>query len=250
MPGGRSWKGQLVSRDGDWVVFSTSASAKPIRMGANTIEELVFQVDIDAEELTLMKQNREFERVIGALERVLEPYDEYSDIPSNLTKYNSLLMEMHYRVGDYDKSLAIASKISEDARDPALQERSRIYKVLALIASGDQGQAESLLTEYGWDKNLSATSKPAHLYISAKLLANAKNYAQAMQYVSMVIAFNSQDPDWMQPAELLCAEIYVELGMLDSAEEVVREISMLYKDTAENDAAQELKIRIESLRNQ
>lgn len=248
MPGGRSWKGDIIARDGDWLEFSAGPTARPIRVGASTIQELVFDVKLDTEKLVEMKKNREFSRVIGALERALTPFAEYSDIPSNLTKYNALLMELLYKTGDYDKSLAISSKIAADDRDPVLQEKSRTYWALALIDAGKSREAEELLSKFGWDQGLDGNSSPEKLYITAKLLALDKDYNGAMELVAKVIAFNSQDPDWMQPAELLCAQIYTELGMFDSAEEVIREISLLYKNTNENDLAQQLKIRIKKLR--
>ncbi|VGO19167.1 tetratricopeptide repeat protein [Pontiella sulfatireligans] len=253
MPGGRSWKGHVVGRDGDWVEFATANSAKPIRVGASTIQELNFEIDLDAEEVMEMKRNREFERVIGALERAMKPFLDYSDIPSNLTKYNALLMEINYQIGNFDKAMAIASKISEDGRDPVMQEKSRIFQALALIDAGRTAEAEELLSKYGWDKGVSDDSPPEKLYITAKLLALKKEYSKAMELVAKVIAFNSQNTEWMQPAELLCAELYMELGatnplMYDSAEEVVREISLLYKNTVEYDKAQLLKVKIQELR--
>ena len=248
MPGGRSWKGHVVARDGDWIEFSTGPTAKPIRIGASTIQELAFNVKLDTAKLMEMKRKREFKRVIAALDRALTPFAEYSDVPSNLTKYNALLMELHYKTGDYEKSLAISSKIAADDRDPELQEKSRIYQALALIDAGKSQEAEALLSQYGWDQGLNDDSSPEKLYITAKLLALKKEYNKAMELVSKVIAFNSQDPDWMQPAELLCAQVYTDLGMFDSAEEVIREISLLYKNTNEDDLAQQLKIRIERLR--
>jgi tetratricopeptide (TPR) repeat protein len=246
MSGGRSWKGVVVGRDGDWIEFSTGA--KPIRVGAGTIQELVFEVKIDQDKLNEMNQNREYERIISALESALKPFSEYSDVPSNLTFYNSLLMELYYKTKDYDKTLEIAGAISEDDRDPDLQEKSRIYLALALIDAGRAEEAEELLTKYKWNENLDNTASPEKLYITAKLLTLKKQYANAMELVAKVVAFNSQDPEWMQPAELLCAEVYTELGMYDSAEEVIREISLLYKNTNEDDLAQQLKIRIEQLR--
>lgn len=248
MPGGRSWKGQVISRDGDWIEFSTGRTGKPIRVGASTIQELVFEVNIDAEKLNEMNRNREYERIISSLDRAMEPFAVYSDVPSNLTKYNALLMELHYRVGSHDKSLAISEKLVTDERDPALQEQSRIYRALALIGSGRTDEAEALLTEYGWDQDLSADASPEKLYVAAKLMALKKQYSDAMELVAKIIAFNSQNPDWMQPAELLCAEVYTELGMYDSADEVIRQISLLYKNTNEDDQAQKLKIRIDQLR--
>ena len=248
MPGDKSWEGSIVGRDGDWIEFSTGKSPRPIRLGASTIKELIFEVNLDADKLAEMNANREYERVISALERALEPYAEFSDIPSNLTKYNTLLMELHYKIGNYDKSIAISAEIAKDDRDPKLQEKSQIYQALALIDAGRSAEAEVLLSTYGWDQALDETASPEKLYITAKLLALKGQYSNAMELVAKVIAFNSQDPDWMQPAELLCAEIYTELGMYDSAEEVIRQISLLYKNTNEDDQAKKLKIRIEKLR--
>ena len=42
MPGGRSWKGEVVGLDGDWLEFATGSAAQPIRVGANTIQDLAF----------------------------------------------------------------------------------------------------------------------------------------------------------------------------------------------------------------
>jgi len=248
MPGDKSWEGSVGGRDGDWIEFSTGKSPRPIRLGASTIKELVFDINLDTDKLTEMNNNREYERIISALDRAMAPFVEYRDIPSNLTKYNVLLMELHYKLGHYDKSLAISSTIVDDDRNPELPEKARIYQALALIDSGRSAEAEALLTKYGWDKGLDEDASPEKLYITAKLMVLKKDYAKAMELVAKVIAFNSQDPDWMQPAELLCAQVYTELGMYDSADEVIRQISLLYKNTNEDDQAQKLKIRIEKLR--
>jgi len=119
---------------------------------------------------------------------------------------------------------------------------------LTLIDAGRSDDAEALLSKYGWDQDISDDAAPEKLYITAKLMSLKKEYNQAMELVAKVIAFNSQDPQWMQPAELLCAEVYTELAMYESAEEVIRQILLLYKNTPEYDQAQELKLRIEQLR--
>ena len=248
MPGGRSWKGKIVGRDGEWIEFATAKSTKPIRIGVSTIQELRFKVNIDAEKISEMKRNREFDQIIVGLQKSIKPFSEYSDIPSNLTKYNALLMELYFLTQQYDESLAISSRIAKDDRDSELQEKARMYQALALIDAGRSAEAEKLLSEYGWDGELSADAAPDQLYITAKLMTLNEEYSKAMELVAKVIAFNSQDPDWMQPSEMLCAEIYTELGMYDSAEEVCREILMLYKNTPEYDKAGLLKIRIEKLR--
>ncbi len=248
--GGLSRKGQLFGRDGDWIKLKRPEDLKPVRVGANTIKELIFEIDLDVEKVSKMMKNREFEQVVATLEKAIEPFVEYSDIPSNLTKYNALLMELYYRTAQYDKSLAISSKIVKDDRNPELQEKSRVYQALALIDSGKPSEAEALLAKYGWDQELSNDASPRNLYIAAKLMALKKQYSEAMLLVAKVIAFNSSDLEWMQPAEMLCAEIYTELGLYDSAAEVCRQIDVLYKNSPEFDQAQQLKLKIEKLRDE
>ena len=248
MGNGRSWKGKLVRRDGDWIEFQTGTSAKPIRIGASTVKELRFAVEIDSDKISEMMQNRQFDRVISSLSKSIEPFSDYSDIPSNLTKYNALLMELYHRTKQYDKSLAISEKISKDDRNPVLQAKAQSYQALSLIESGKSEDAKALFSEFGWSEEISKDAAPEELYIKAKLLMLNEEYSQAIELVSMIVAFNSQDPDWMQPAEMLCAEVYTELGMYDSAEEVCRQILLLYKDTPEFDKAKKLKIKIEKLR--
>lgn len=253
MPGEKTWEGSIIGRDGDWIEFQTGSSPRPIRLGANTIKELQFDIQLDEDRLNEMNRNREYERVIVALNRALEPFTEYSDIPSNLSTYNALLMELYYKTKDYEKTQEIAAGLAKDERDPDLQEKARIFGVLALIDAGESERAEALFAEYGWNEELNNDSAPERLYITAKLLALKKQYTDAMELVAKIIAFNSQDTEWMQPAELFCAQIYTELGkenpmMFDSAEEVIRQISLLYKNTNEDDQAQQLKIKIDELR--
>ncbi|WP_372846702.1 tetratricopeptide repeat protein [Pontiella sp.] len=248
MPGDKSWEGSIVGRDGDWIEFSTGASPRPIRVGASTIKELEFEVEVDLERLNILNREREYENIISVLERMLAPFAEYDDIPSNLTPYKSSLMETYYKVKNYDLTLGIAAKLAKDDRNPELQERSRVYQALALIDAGQAEEAQAVMSKYGWDQNLGEDAPPEKLYIMAKLLALKKDYSSAMELVAKIIAFNSQNPEWMQPAEFFCAEIYTELGMYDSAEEVIRQISLLYKDTNEDDMAQKLKLKIEKLR--
>jgi hypothetical protein len=77
-----------------------------------------------------------------------------------------------------------------------------------------------------------------------------EDYNRAMELVSYIIAFNSQDTKWTQPSELLCAELYVELKMYESAKEVINQISLLYPDSIENEKANELAMKIEIIESE
>ena len=249
MSGGRAWKGQLIKRDGDWVEFSTGVSARPIRLGASTIERINYNVKINLEQLLQLKEDREFNRLISNLNQMLAPFKSYQDIPSNLTRYRALLMELYFLTEEYDQALAYATQlVSDGGDDVALVENAQTFQALSLIESGRSDEAEVLMDQLGWLGELREDSNPKQLYLGAKLMSVKEKYNQAMELIAYVIAFNSQDTEWMQPAELLCAEIYMELGMLDSAEEVIRQISLLYPNTAEYDTSLILKEKLVELR--
>ncbi len=248
MSAGRTWEGQLIRRDGDWIEFSTGTSSKPVRIGANTIKQINYSVKLDPEKLINLREARAYDDLIDQLGEVLKPFAPYSDIPSNLMRYYELLVDLYFKTGRFDDALALAVEIEQDARNPELQESGRIYQVLSLIELGRSEKAEALLEQYRWQEGLKADSAPERLYVTAKLMALKKDYNRAMELVAYIIAFNSQNTDWMQPAELFCAEVYTELGMYDSAEEVIRHIELLYAETEVHDKAKVLQARIEALR--
>ena len=249
MSGGRTWSGSLLKRDGDWVEFSTGVSARPIRLGASTIEKINYDINLNLDRLLELKGNREFGQLISSLNDVLKPFEPYSDIPSNLTRYRSLLMELYFLTGEYDKTLSYAEQIEADAGDDEVTvENAQTYQALALIESGRPNEAEALMNRLGWLSGLGEDSDPKQLFLGAKLMSVKKDFSRAMELVAFVIAFNSQNTEWMQPAELFCAEVYMELGMFDSAEEVIRQIELLYPDTPEYDASIALKEEVVEMR--
>lgn len=250
MPGGRSWKGQVVGRDGDWLEFATGSSAQPIRVGAGTVQELIFRVNVDAAAIETLNRNMEYQQIITMLESTLKPYEPFRDIPSNLTPFNALLMDLYYKTKDYSKSLEYASRVGADDRDPEAQRKSFVFKGMCLIEMGSLPEAEELFASQGWTRDLPDDAPAEDLYITAKFLFAQKDYSAAMELVAKVIAFNSQDLEWTRPAELLCAEIYLELGMLDSADEVIREMALMYKNSFEADQAQKLKGKVDTARAQ
>ena len=245
---GRQWKGQILSRDGEWIEYSTGTSAKPIRIAVSTIKELTFKVKIDAKKISSMVNSKNDAGAIASLEKSLAPFAEYRDIPSNLGRYNSILMELYYRNGQFDQSLEISRALGRIDGEPAMQSNARVYTALALISSGKEEEAKSLLVKFEWDKPATSDTVAGELYIRAKLNQLSGDKAKALEEAAKVVAFHSQDPDWIEPAELLCAELYTEIGMYDSAEEVCRQIMILYKNTPQAEEAGQLLARIGGLR--
>lgn len=242
---GRSSKGQITGRTEDQLQFLQGGIRLPIRI--ENIKGLIFDLDVDVRKLGELKAERQHEEMIAILGPALMPFEEFADLPSNLTPFNTLLMELYYTAGQYDPAVSIAAKMAQGDRDAELQEKARIYQLLSLIDSGHQDEAEALTAEYKWNKTEDDAS-PARLYLTAKRLAGKQQYTEALISAAKIIALNKHDSDWIQPAELLCAELYVELGRYDSAEEVIRQISLLYQNSEVADKAAQLQSRMNKLR--
>ena len=65
--------------------FRSGVSARPIRLGASTIEKVNFDIKLDIDKLLKLREDRKFDILISNLKKTLTPFDDYKDIPSNLT---------------------------------------------------------------------------------------------------------------------------------------------------------------------
>ena len=253
--GTKTSDGIIISRSDDLITFRAPAMSGNISYPADAIKAVVFPVEVKADAVNKLRESRNYEQLIILLESALKPFQDYSDLPSNLAQYQNLLMELYYRINDYDKTLSYASQLSKVDHFPELQRNAIIYQGLSLIGADRIPEAEALFDAQGWNSDMPDDAPAEDLYITAKFLSMKKDYIKAMETVSKVIAFHSQDQDWMQPAELLCAQIYTDMAeankdrvYLDSADEVIRQITLLYKDSDEAEQAQKLKRRVDGLR--
>jgi len=248
--GKKTFAGMILGRTGDLLNFRLAGQTGSVSWPADAIKEVEFPVEIDEVIVRDLSEKRLYDELVPMLETAISPFKEYSDLPSNLALYQSMLMELYYKLGDYDNTLRYAEMLAKDDRSPKQQRESLIYQGLSLIEQDRFDEAERLFAEHGWTDELADDAPAEDLYITAKFLAMKGEYAKAIEVAAKVVVFQSQNPDWMRPAELLCGEMYAELGMLDSAEEVVREIMLLYKDTDEAEQARKLKVRIAKLREE
>jgi tetratricopeptide (TPR) repeat protein len=249
MSGGRAWDVEIIKRvktdQKDSLQLSINGRVAGIPI--SSVQKINYDINVDIDELMNLKEEREYTLIIDRLKQSLKPYEPYMDILSNLTPYQALLMEMYFLVEDYNKTIDLAQKIQSQSTDENLISSSEIYLVRSLIKSNLADQAETLLRNNGWFENINENSKPEELFILAELMKLKSNYNRAIELVSYIIAFNSQDPEWTQPAELLCAELYTELEMYDSAEEVIDQILLLYPDSLESEKAEQLSLKLQVL---
>lgn len=253
--GNRTWEGNIVGFNNDMITFRQADMLGQVSYPADAIKELEFPIGLDDKMLEEMMRVRQYDQMAKTITDALKPFEEYKELPSNMAKYHGALLEIHYKTGNFSEAIRYASMLVSDARNPALQRKAVVYQALSLLGLGELEKAQVIFDAQGWNADLGDDAPAEDLYLTAQFLMAKKEYEQALVALAKIVAFNSQNLEWMRPAELLCAEAYFELAkaeenpdFYDSAYAVIGEIIEVYKDTDEADKAQLLKTRVDSLR--
>jgi hypothetical protein len=70
----------------------------------------------------------------------------------------------------------------------------------------------------------------------------------AIQTATKLTVLYPNDTDWLPKTELLCAQLYIELGMLDAADVTARQMELFYEGTDTAAKATALRDRIKNLK--
>jgi hypothetical protein len=99
------------------------------------------------------------------------------------------------------------------------------------------------------DQRLAGISDPVvKLFFKARLERASGDLKKAIQTAAQVVALHGDRTEWVAKSELLCAELYVELGMLDAADATIRQIQQLYVGMDVAKQADALQLKIETLK--
>ena len=131
--GSKTSSGVIVSRKDDLITFRITGMGGDISYPVDASKEVEFPVRVDESSVNTMLQNRMHEQLASTLEAALAPFAEYSDLPSNIARYQGVLMELYYKVGNYEKTMSYSAKLMKDDRDPELQRKAVVYQGLSLL---------------------------------------------------------------------------------------------------------------------
>jgi tetratricopeptide (TPR) repeat protein len=238
MPGDRVWEGFITGRDpndNEMLKFKRSLNTQEIYVGVTTVEQIEFRHGIRAQVIDAQMEAREFDLLIEQLNKALEPFAAYSDVPSNLTEYRFLLMKLYYWTKQFDAAVETAEAIADLIKDEDIAQQNRVFRALALIQSGQEERVKKLLAESEAKEESAET-----LYIQARVKQMRREYQDALKLAARIVALYSQDQNWMAPAELLCAELYHQTGMYESSVQVLEQFLLLYVNTPEYEEAEKL----------
>jgi hypothetical protein len=91
----------------------------------------------------------------------------------------------------------------------------------------------------------SVTNPAARLYFQAEAERRQGHPQAAIQLAARAVTLHYQDVEWLPRNELLCAQLYFELGLTNAAVATARQIENLYTGTEISKKAAALRSRIE-----
>ena len=177
----------------------------------------------------------EYGDVVSVLEPVVGNAGKYMIVPNNIVPVFALLTKAYLRNGDIAKARSAAEQL-QVVSDPEIKREAQSIIAECIVESGDLEEAKKRVAKL--------EDSAARLYLTARIQRDEKQSKEAMQTIVELIASHPNDHNWMPQAEYLCAQLYLDLGMPDSAAEVARQTVTLYPGSEFKIEAQKLQEEI------
>ena len=204
------------------IVFSPYKSTREMKVPASKVKNFTFFLKYDTDSVLTNYISAEYDAVIATLEPLLKPYEPFMVVDNNLRAAYLMLLDSYLETGNVVQ-LEQGVKILLASGDPQLIERGKVDQILVEIAKGNLIDAEAMR------ENL--PSESAKLYLKAILLRKENKPKEAIKTVVKVIADYGNDMDWLPPTELLCAYLYLDMGMTNSAYLTSQQVEHIYAGT-------------------
>jgi hypothetical protein len=228
--GKKTYSGTLSGLEAGSVLFQPSGAPNPVRIPNAQIESVRFPVEReDVEQIKRSFDQGDYDQVAEKSAAVLAPFLAYITLPSNLTPLCQQGMIASYWIGNYERVDTLSKTLAKVPGDEELAHDLRFYNGLMLLETGGFQALETVLKSPAAD-GVYPQDSAARLYIEARLLQQKKEYNSAIRTAALLMALHSGEADWMAKAELLCAELYFQLEMPESAQAVLAAINEFYTD--------------------
>ncbi len=239
---GRAWKVFLIENGGEKLTIRLNKSKANTTVEVNEVDRLeMIHPDYDAELVQQSFNQADYSAVIAALEPVVLPAADYMGILNNLQEPCDQLMQACLWNGEAAKAAGLADRL-RISPDPERKVSAQVVRALSALALNDISTAETC--------RAGLSDPAAELYVRAATERAQGDPEKAIQTVVELIATHPNNLNWMPSAELLCAKLYLELGMTNSAAATARQTEKLYAGMNVEKEAQALRQEIEQLTEQ
>jgi len=204
------------------LVFQPYKSTKEIVVDTSKVKRLDFVLKYDSEGVSQSFIDGDYASVVATLEPLLQSYAPYMVVENNLRDAFAMLMKAYRENGELDKARSAASALMESG-DPVLLERGLVVMALAAIAENNLPEAERIQAK--------VASEAGSLFLKASIERAKGEPKAAIKTTVDIISEHGNDMEWLPPAELLCARLYLDMGMTNSAAHTARQVEHIYAGT-------------------
>lgn len=220
---GKSANVFLQGTEENTVQFQAPGSSRSMSAPAAQIKMLTFLPKYDAIGLERSFADGDYEEVVSLYDRALAPYWSYMSISNNLQDDLLRLTRSYLKTGKQAK-VAEAVAMLQSSRHASFQLQGRAFEFQLALQAHDVAAAEEILN--------TEESKSAKLYFQACIDREKNEPRMAIKNLTQLIAEYGNEYAWMSEGELLCAELYLEMGYTNSAAETARQVGKIYKGDA------------------
>jgi tetratricopeptide (TPR) repeat protein len=220
---GRALRVFLKQIKGEILVVQLDKASADTRMNLADVRSIQFShPKYDEKAVRQSFDQADYGQVIAVLEPVTAPYLDYVSVTNNLEETLVLLMNSYIRSGNAVKARDLSTRLLAN-RNPAVHLQAQVGRALSALGEGDIPFAEATLKDI--------PDAAAALYVKACIQQTAKQPSAAIQTVVELIATHPNDREWLPTAELLGAQLYLQMGLTNSAASTARQVQKLYEGT-------------------
>ncbi len=161
----------------------------------------------------------DYPAVLQALAEPMQEFAPYMSVSNNLQEAYVMLMDSYLRSGDAGKAEECAALLLA-SDNPVIVRKGKSTLALAAAAKGDFQRVEELRSELD--------SPAGSLFLQAIVERANQQPKAAIQHVAEIIADHGNDLEWMPQAELLSAQLYLDMGQTNSAALTARQVKNIY----------------------
>lgn len=226
----------LIQNHGDELTIRLENGRSNTEIPVSEVERLEMDYpEYDKQQVQQDFNDADYTAVIQTLEPVARAAGDYMSISNNVEDSFALLMKAYFENGDLDQAQKAAGQLLM-VQNEDLKSLAEAYQALAVLESGDVNAASELLGKI--------SDPAARIYVQARIEKAEGEPQAAIQTAVKLFASHPNDMNWMPQNELLCAQLYLELGMTNSAAAVARQTQKLYAGMNVEKKAQALRLSI------
>lgn len=234
---GRAWRVYLQRIDGENIVTRLENSPEDRLFKISDIVRLDFlSAAYDSAAAEARFRAADYTEAIRIMAPSIMPYQNFASISNNLEAAFCLLVNAYIENGDFAQARDLSACLIS-SHNPSVQVSAQVGRALAALGGGDIPTAEAIMPKI--------QNSAAKLYVQACVERAKKQPKAAIQTAIKLIAEYPNDMGWMPQTELLCAELYYEMGMTNSAVATARQTQKLYAGTNVEKEALALRSKIE-----